>query len=129
MCPIVPTFTCGLDRSNFSFAMAFPPPTDMDESQSRLRSITGVEPKELLADLGGDALHLAQVMFANLAAVGIAESGITFLRLGAEEAVSQDGFKLADAELCATDALQENSRLGRGESLIDGVANACDGHC
>src|SRR5436305_10739984 len=25
MCPIVPTFTCGFDRSNFSFAMVFVP--------------------------------------------------------------------------------------------------------
>src|SRR6185437_6338224 len=23
MCPIVPTFTCGFDRSNFSFAMSY----------------------------------------------------------------------------------------------------------
>ena len=57
-----------------------------------------------MADFGGDALHLAQVLLANLAAVGIAEGGITFLRLGAEESVSQDGFELANAELCAFDA-------------------------
>ncbi|MCX6614502.1 MAG: hypothetical protein NTZ98_00215, partial [Acidobacteria bacterium] len=38
MCPMVPTFTCGLERSNFSFAIAQSPRLPQ-EGASRLRIV------------------------------------------------------------------------------------------
>jgi hypothetical protein len=80
-----------------------------------------------LADFGGYALHLAQVQLANLAAVGVAEGGITFLRLRAKKSVGEDGFKLADAELCAFDAAEEGGDGGLGESCVDRLLHDGEG--
>src|SRR5215204_269828 len=38
MCPIVPTFTCGLLRSNFSLAMSFRPRLRLYRTRRRMRS-------------------------------------------------------------------------------------------
>ena len=80
-----------------------------------------------MADFGGDALHLAQVLLANLAAVGVAESGITFLGLGAEESMGQDGFKLANAQAGAFDAAEEGGDGGGRKGLVDGLLDLGEG--
>ena len=85
--------------------------------------VAGVDPEEFLADFGGDALHLAQVVFTNLAAIGVAEGGIAFLGLGAKEAVRQDGFELPDTQPCTANLLEKDCGLRGGESFVDGVLN------
>jgi hypothetical protein len=80
-----------------------------------------------LADFWGYALHLAQVQLANLAAVGVAEGSITFLRLRAKESVGEDGFKLTDAELCPFDATEEGGDGGLGKGLVDRLLHGGEG--
>jgi hypothetical protein len=72
-------------------------------------------------------LHAAEILFANLAAVGIAEGGITFLSRLTEEAVGEDRFKLADAELGAGDFAQEGGDAGGGECVVEGLADCGEG--
>jgi len=105
----------GIPRPQHSSGRAGIPRVTIGNSGSHSRFlplVARVEPEKLLADFGGDALHLAQVLLANLAAVGIARRH-NFFALGAEESVSQDGFELANAQLCAFDAA-EKGRNGRG---------------
>ena len=40
MCPIVPTFTCGFDRSNFSFAISSPTQTCRESTECLLRRLS-----------------------------------------------------------------------------------------
>ena len=72
-------------------------------------------------------LHAAEILFANLAAVGIAEGGITFLSRLTEEAVGEDRFKLADAEFGSGDFAQEGGDACGGECVVEGLADVGEG--
>jgi hypothetical protein len=89
--------------------------------------IPGVQPKILLPHVGCDLFDAAEILFANLAAVGIAEGGITFLRLGPEESMGEDGFKLTDAEFHAGDFAEKTRDLRRGKGLVERLADYAEG--
>src|SRR5438876_8830648 len=69
MCPIVPTFTCGLLRSNFSFAISPQPFAD----DCGLRVL--IKFRELLPRLRRHFFQLGQIHLAYLALVGDGELG------------------------------------------------------
>ena len=80
-----------------------------------------------MPDVRGYLLDSAKVLLANLAAIGVAEGGITFLGLGAEVPGSEDGFELTDAQFGSGDFAEEAGNGGGRESLIEGLADHGEG--
>src|SRR5713226_70769 len=69
MCPIVPTFTCGLLRSNFSFAMSLPVScASVDGKLTRDSSLRFAH--NFLGDVLGHFLVLAKVHGERAASLG-----------------------------------------------------------
>src|SRR6185312_65039 len=89
--------------------------------------VLSVEPVKLLSDLGRDLFDAAEVLFANLAAVGIAQLRIGGLRRLAEEAMRQNGFKLTDTQLRAAHLAQKIGDAGRGEGLVQRLPHFGEG--
>src|SRR5438309_8034447 len=72
MCPIVPMFTCGLDRSNFSLPIAVHP-LQLRRAcrliQNLVRSVVRVQLEELRAQIGRNLLQRRKVELADLTLV------------------------------------------------------------
>src|SRR6478735_10262869 len=62
MCPIVPTFTCGLLRSNFSFAIASPQSPNCGAGPAATLVVVAINLAELLAEPGVNLLDQFQVI-------------------------------------------------------------------
>jgi hypothetical protein len=80
-----------------------------------------------LSYFGSYVFDVAEVLLANLASVGVSESGVAFLGLGAEEAVGQDRFKLTNAEPCTGHGVQKLRYAGRGKGFVDRLLDIGEG--
>src|SRR4051812_33919572 len=130
MCPIVPTFTCGFDRSNFSFAISLPSLQRLT-AQTRLAdalsqtaanietSVVGVNLQVLRPQLGSDMLHRCEIQLANLAAIEIAQPFVGCSRFLAQKALRQHGFEVTHAQALCFDALEESVRRRRRERSLN----------
>src|SRR5271168_2511415 len=117
MCPIVPMFTCGFDRSNFSLPMTARllvlagactgVQVNTSNETKLVGSVVRVQLEELLSQLRRDALETGEIEFANLALVGVAEPAV--LRRGrlSQNSLAEDGLEVANAKLRALQRSQE----------------------
>ena len=76
MCPIVPTFTCGFDRSNFSLPIAVHPlfGRRVPAIQNKTRSVIRIQLQKLCPQFRRDLLQAGEVELADLALVAVAEA-------------------------------------------------------
>src|ERR1700710_1008405 len=94
-------FTCGLDRSNFSFAIALSVflcwPTIRRQVSSQLpNSVVRVQSEEPTPKLRSDSLQAGEIQLTNLSLIASWKTGIFALCLLAQKALFQDLFELAD---------------------------------
>src|ERR1035437_5327442 len=115
MCPIVPTFTCGLDRSNFSLPIVSSSLSSrsMPAIQNQTRSVVGVQLIKTRPQFGCDLLQAGQVKLANLALVAIAQAAILAGRCRTQQAFAEHQFEVADAQPGSLNRPQK--LLGRSE--------------
>src|SRR5260370_15311997 len=90
MCPIVPTFTCGLLRSNFSFAIASP--QNVPRSPWINLSVIALNSLVLLPELRVHALHPFQIKLAHQGLAGHSQPPVDLVR--ALSASGQHSIKL-----------------------------------
>src|SRR5216684_322401 len=128
MCPIVPTFTCGLLRSNFSFAIASPQSSRMPDSGVCL--VVTVSFAILRADFRSDFLNPLQVKLAHERLIGNGQRGVQLLRglsrlcgrrvRGFKDAAGQHFFKLANLHVAALHFLQKAFQRSGGKDPLNG---------
>jgi len=127
MCPIVPMFTCGFDRSNFSLPIAVSSLIGRAEPAVQIiRSVVGVQLEEFGPNVGGDFFQAGEVEFADLALVAVAEAAVLGGGWGAEDALAQDGLEVADAQAGAFDGLEKIFDPGRREGGFDGLPDCAE---
>src|SRR5438270_12161278 len=125
MCPIVPTFTCGLVRSNFSFAICCFAP----QSLSLLKH--PVDGRELGAQLHVHLLQTHQVKLPHLALIGdrqaLPQTPGGFSRLGQSsvsalnETAGQHRLEVAHAYIFLLQLAQELLHLRSRKDAVNGL--------
>src|ERR1700722_20886067 len=87
MCPIVPMFTCGFDRSNFSLPMTLSSPRVgrrmhrgsgeyFKRKLNLLVSVVRVQLEKLLSQLRHNPLQASKIQLGNLPLIGVAEPAV-----------------------------------------------------
>src|ERR1039457_6530389 len=109
MCPIVPTFTCGFDRSNFSLPIAVHPlfGRQVPAIQNKTRSVIRIQLQELCPQLGSDLFQAGEVELANLALVAVAEAGVLAGRGCSEQSLAQHQLEVANTQSGARNRLKK----------------------
>src|ERR1035437_9224688 len=128
MCPIVPTFTCGLDRSNFSLPIVSSSLSSrsMPAIQNQTRSVVGVQLIKTRPQFGCDLLQAGQVELADLALVAIAQAAILAGRCRTQQAFAEYQFEVADAQPSSLNRLQKLLDPGWGKRTLNGCPDRAE---
>src|ERR1035438_5637033 len=117
MCPIVPTFTCGFDRSNFSLPIAIHPlfGRQVPAIQNKTRSVIRIQLQKLCPQLRRDLLQASEIELADLALIAIAECVVLGRDSRAQQALAQNQLVVADAQSGASYRLEKEPNHGCGK--------------
>src|SRR5579864_1333413 len=115
-------FTCGLDRSNFSFAITISslhlPELVRHSGKSNFVSVVGVQLEELRTQIRRNLLERRKIELANHALVAIGQVAVLDCSELPQNPPAQNILKVTDAETVPLEGTKEVPHLGRRERCL-----------
>src|ERR1039458_748106 len=127
MCPIVPTFTCGFERSNFSLPMPLYPfrqtfscrPGIADREKAHFALVVGVNLEITLPQLQCHGFNQLQITLAGQRLVRYRQRAIQRYGLLAKQSALQNALVIANPKLGASRTIKEDFHIPRGKGRVD----------